>query len=146
MPLPATAQTEGDLIGAWRYTCKDGPCRVYIGISQGNETLLTWSIQKDSKTGIPTNFIRVAIGVALPPGLRVYTSENEFLHLPFQVCEINGCTAAAPLDEKSMAQLGSHTSVRVATIQFNQAKGETQAISYEVPIHGIEEAVQAIDK
>lgn len=139
-PRPALALTEGDLFGAWKYTCADGTCRTFLNVKQGEEIVVAWTLLRDRDKNQSTSIIRVPQGVALPPGLRIYTDDKAFFDVPFQVCDETGCAAILVMDGAMQSAIAAKDVVRVAFIRY----GQTETFAYEVPVKGFRAALDAL--
>lgn len=137
---PVLAQTEGALRGIWKITCENGPCRAFVNIRQGDEIVVSWSLLRDPGRDEVSSLIRVPILVALPPGLRIYVDDTTFYDVPFQVCDLDGCTAIWVMDAAIQEAIASRETVRVAFIRYGQSK----TFAYEVPVTGFTEALEAL--
>lgn len=138
--VPVLAQTEGAFFGVWKITCEDGPCRAFVNIQQGEDIVVSWSLLRDPARDQVSSLIRVPVLVALPPGLRIYLDDTTFHDVPFQVCDLDGCTAIWVMDKAVQAALAGKEKVRVAFIRYGQQK----TFAYEVPVNGFAEALGAL--
>jgi invasion protein IalB len=87
-----------------------------------------------------TAVIRVPLGTALPPGLRVELGEGRHADGAFQVCEADGCTAVLPLDAAARAALAGLSTTRVLFVPY----GSGAPVAFEVPVAGFAQAVEAL--
>lgn len=138
-----TAQGEPALFGNWNVTCDNGICQAFFGLMHPTEDwqLLRWSVFYDPQTDRHSTMIRTPTGVALPPGLRVWTASDEWIDIPFQVCDPEGCEAAVLLDDALRDQLlGAGDTVVVSFIAY----GQDTPTGIEVPITGLESAMERL--
>ncbi|MDZ4138537.1 MAG: invasion associated locus B family protein, partial [Erythrobacter sp.] len=113
VPLfPVLALTEGAFFGVWKVTCEGGPCRAFVSIRKGEETVVAWSLLRDPARNEVSSLIRVPVLVALPPGLRIYADDTTFFDVPFQVCDLEGCTAILVMDAAVQAAIAGKDKVR----------------------------------
>lgn len=140
-PAPGQAQaTEGQMFGAWKYTCEDGACRTFFNLQKDGAEVVSWTLLRDREKGQTTSLIRVPQGVALPPGLRIYADDTTFFDIPYQVCDGTGCSAIVVMDEAMQKALEGQKTVRVAFIPY----GQPEPIAYEVPVEGFRAALDAL--
>lgn len=137
------ASDAGELIGNWNVSCDSGVCQAFFGLKHPTEDweILRWSLLYDARTDRHSTMIRTPTGVALPPGLRVWTASDEWVEIPFQVCDPQGCEAAALLDDALREKLlGAGDTVTVSFIAY----GQSEPTGIEVPIRGLEEAMDRL--
>lgn len=144
-PLTATAQvssqvSEGQMIGRWKVTCADGPCRAFLTLQQGDTNVLTWQLLGDGAVSTNSMILTAPLGTALPPGLRVQADEATVFDVPFQVCDEGGCVAVALVTAEMRAAIGAQDVVRVAYVRY----GEPGPVAYEVPVDGFGRALDAL--
>lgn len=135
---------EGRLIGAWMFTCSDGPCRAFIGVMEGETSRLVLSIQKDQETGRALLAVHAPLGTILPPGVRVFTTGDHFASLPFQICQADGCDAVVLLDDELRNRLSQTGVARVAFFLQTDPAEKPEGREFDVPVHGISDAIEAL--
>ncbi len=136
---PAAAEvTEGQMIGTWKVTCENGPCRAFLTLQHNGADVVTWQLLGDRITKATSMLLTVPTGAALPPGVRVTISEASNFQVPFQVCDASGCTAAAVISPEMIAAIEGVKIAKVAYIPY----GQQAAVSYEVPVDGFGQALK----
>lgn len=118
----------------WMYTCEDGACQAVLSLAseETGERRLSWTFVYDPATDRLSSLVTVPLGVALPPGLRVKTSDGAINDWPFQVCDQEGCRAVAIIDDKTEAALESAMTVSLLFIPY----GAKNAAALNVPMKG----------
>lgn len=143
--IPAFAQNQGQAFGSWTYTCKNERCEAFVGRQEGDKAMFVWSLLRDRDKGQVRSVIRVPLGVALPAGLRIYTSESRFFTLDFQVCKAVGCAAVTVMDDAMQAAIAATESVRIVFIPFDQVDpAHPKTVTYEVRVDGFKKALDAL--
>ena len=70
--LPLGAEVvEGEMIGTWKATCEDGPCRVFLKLEKDGTEVVGWQLLADRNSKVASMILTAPLGTALPPGLRV---------------------------------------------------------------------------
>jgi invasion protein IalB len=133
-------------IGAWNYTCdNEGACRAFAGIGTPEESIVAWTIHRSLTTGQINSIITVPLGVILKAGVRVYTADDRFFSLDYQICREDGCSATAVMDSAIREQLTATGSARV--VFFAQTPGEEpKGASFELSVEGVSEVFKALDQ
>lgn len=129
----------GRVFGAWRITCEQGPCLAFLSLRDDatGDIVLSASLIHDRPSGKDTLLIRVGLGVALPPGLRIFAEDETRFNAPFQVCQSDGCIAGLLLTPEVQDALRGVFELRVAAVPY----GQQQAVGYALPIEGWRDAL-----
>lgn len=133
---PFAALAQDDMVGTWKISCEDGPCQAFFAVQKEGQELLAWSLLHDKQAGHDVAVLRLPVGAALPPGVRITVGTAQ-AQLPFQFCDPNSCTAIAVLDAPMKAALGSAEKAQVAWYVY----GQPQATAVEVPVNGFSDAM-----
>lgn len=140
-PGLAPAQ-DGDArtVGVWRITCETGLCQGFINLEVAEEMILSLSLMRDSDSDAASLLLRAPTGTALPPGIRIWPSEDAPIDVPFQVCGENDCLAVLVLTDEIRAALADLDQMRVAYFMY----GEGTPRVFDAPVTGTEDALGAL--
>lgn len=138
--FPASNVIASDqMFGIWKYTCENGPCRTFMNLKDPKKDMIAVSMTllHDKEQNKSTILIKLPLGVALPPGIRLYTSDDYHQAIPFQVCDNSGCTSGTLLDKDFEEIIASVKTVKIGFYAY----GSQKPAAYQVPIDGFSDAL-----
>lgn len=134
---PVAAEVvEGQMIGNWKVTCENGPCRAFLTLQRDGTDVVTWQLLGDRASGAMSMLLTVPSGTALPPGVQVSASETSTFQIPFQVCDASGCIAATVVAQDMAAAIGAVEVAKVSYVRY----GQSVPLRFDVPVAGFGEA------
>ncbi len=142
---PSVAQTkDGEFVGNWKYECAGTRCQGYIGIGEPGNPQVVLSIQPNDAGDGLVAVARVPLETVLPPGVRLFTGDVEFLSMPFQICRAAGCDAAAAIDAETRSRLESILVARLAFFRRTDPGEPAKGYTYEIPVTGFAQLAERL--
>lgn len=134
LPVPASAQQDGEKFGNWLYSCSDGPCQGYFSLKhpEKDATALSLGLLRNPAAKQSTLIITLPNMTALRPGVQLTLPGLPPLAISFEFCNDGGCTGFAPLQPEQLATLSAEPDIEVRFFQY----GSTAPNSYTIPITG----------
>lgn len=137
----ALAQSKAKRFENWTYDCTQGVCQIYITLAdQQNNKSFALTVVHDAASNTYSGILKMPLGVALPPGVRIFTNMKDNYALPFQFCEADGCNAVAKLEPKLVAQMRKVPDVQVEYFVY----GKQQRDAFRISMQGFPAAVEAL--
>jgi invasion protein IalB len=133
------AQTADERFENWSYSCNQGACQTFVTLADAvnRDVRFSMSTVYNPKNKSTSIIVQTPLGVALPPGLRIYSDKTTHLDMPYQTCDKTGCSAAAVLDDTVLAKFKAAESLQVQFIRY----GKTSKDSFKVPMAGFSDAL-----
>jgi invasion protein IalB len=133
------AQTADQRFQNWTYSCNQGACQIFITLADSVDKEIKFSMSTvyNPKNKVVSTIVQMPLGVALPPGLRIYSDKTTHLDLPYQTCDKSGCSAAGVLDNTSLEKFKATESLQVQFIRY----GKTAQDGFKIPMAGFSEAL-----
>ncbi len=128
----AMAQSVSKRFRNWTYDCTQGVCQIYITLADKvNNKNFAFTVLHDAKTKTYSGILKMPLGVALPPGVRVFTNMRDNYAFTYQFCDTEGCNAIAKLDPKLVQQMHDVSDVQVEYFAYGKQKLDAFRISME---------------
>ena len=133
------AQTLEQRFQNWSYSCSEGACQTFVTLADPvkKDVKFSMSAVYNQKNKVVSTILQMPLGVALPPGLRIYSDKSTHLDLPYQTCDKTGCTAAAVLDAGWLEKFKAAESLQVQFITY----GKTTQDGFKIPMAGFSDAL-----
>jgi invasion protein IalB len=132
------AQTTDERFQNWTYSCNQGACQIFVTLAdaKNKDIKFSMSLVYNPNNKALSTIVQMPLGVALPPGLRIYTDKDNHIALPYQACDKTGCSAAAVLDAAMLDKMKAAENLQVQFIMY----GKTTNDSFKIPMAGFTDA------
>jgi invasion protein IalB len=146
--LPALAAPQpGKTYDDWAVECEQTPAgdsSCFLSqtqlLKQNNARLLKASIGYLGPKRQPMLVLVLPLGVDLRAGIAVKVDDVPQISLPYQQCVQDGCTAALPLDARTLAALRKAKRIQVGMMPY----GGKQTVTIDVSPNGLERGMDAL--
>lgn len=134
----ALAETSVKHFENWTFSCEEKACQIFVTLADNKTKIAKYSLSivYDGGKNATSAILRMPLGVALAPGVRVFADGTNFYDWPYQVCEDAGCQAVAVLEDPAIAKFKTADALQVQFIAYGSKKQD----SFKIPMAGFNAA------